>query len=835
MKAVILAGGFGTRLRPLTSNTPKPMAPVMNTPMLEHIINLLKKHNLTDITMMLYFQPEVITGYFGDGADFGVKINYLVSDRDLGTAGCITMAKEHLQDDQFLVISGDVFTNFNLTEAVGFHKKNQAVGTIVLTKATDPLRYGIVITEKDGRVKKLLEKPSWGEVFSDTINTGIYVFSPDVFKYIPAETDYDFSKQLFPDLLDKKQKLYGFTGEGYWKDIGTLAEYRSVHEDILNGDIECDIKGERKGKIGRDVWTGKDCRISPKARLKDSVVIGNNVTIEEGAEISNSVIGDNCYIDSGAKIVRSILWKDNVIEKEVDIKEAVVGNSNKIRWRAYIGVGAVISDNCFIGKESIIKPEVKLWPKKTVDDFSVVSSSLIYGERWSNRLFDIYGITSMANTELTPEIGAKIGAAYASTMKKGSYILISRDYHRTSFMLERAIMSGILSAGVNIHDFRIAPISVTKYVAKSLKVTGGLHIRKSPYDEKMIDIKFFDADGLDISLGQEKSIENSFFREEYRRADSESVGTIAYPPRALEYYRDGFMNCVDTDRIKKRRFRIIIDYSYSAALNIFPSILGELNCEVIALNAYNDEKKLTRKQEKFQEDLEKLAGMVRTLKADAGVMIDAGAQKIFLVDDGGTVLQDDDGLMVMTALFLAKNRGGVIAVPVNVTEAVESLAKGLGGSVMRVGTSYRAMMTAANSKKANFVAEEKGGYIFADFMPAFDSMMSTAKFLEFLADYGKPLSTMVASMPKYIKISDSVPVPWDKRGFVMGELVALKDNKIDEEIEGIQFRDEGSRVLLIPDNDRPVFHIYVEAKTKQAAKALLEKYKKFLHKFVEKV
>jgi mannose-1-phosphate guanylyltransferase/phosphomannomutase len=811
------------------------MAPVMNTPMLEHIINLIKKHGITDITMMLYFQPDVITGYFRDGSDFGVKISYLTSESDLGTAGCITLAKEQMKDDDFIIVSGDVLTNFNLSEALEFHKKNNAIGTIVLTKTTDPLRYGIVITEKDGRVKRLLEKPSWGEVFSDTINTGIYVFSPDVFKYIPMGVDFDFSKQLFPALLEHKERLFGFTGEGYWKDIGTLAEYRQVHEDILNGEIDCDIKGERKGKIGRDVWVGKDVKISPKAKLKDSVVMGNNVTIEEGAEIANSVIGDNVYIDSGAKIVRSIIWNNNVIEKEVDIKEAVIGNNNKIRYKAYIGVGAVISDNCFVGKESVIKPEVKLWPNKIVDDFSVVSSSLIHGERWSNRLFDIYGITSMANIELTPEIGAKIGAAYGSTLKKGSYVLVSRDYHRTSFMLERAIMAGILSAGVNIYDFRIMPLPVTKFVAKSLKVAGGLHIRKSPYDEKMIDIKFFDADGMDIGLSQEKSIENSFFREEYRRADNDSVGVISYPPRAIEYYKEGFMKAVDFEKIKKRRFRVIIDYSFSNALNIFPTILGELGCEVIALNAYNDEKRLTRTGEKFEESLEKMGEMVKTLKADAGIMIDAGAQKIFIIDDSGRVLADDDALLVMSKLFLASNKGATIAVPVNVAAVVDRTIVADGGKAVRVGTSYRAMMTAANSKKADFVMEEKGGYIFSSFQPTFDAMMSTVKFLEYLADYGKPLSTLVETIPSYIKIVDSVVVPWEKRGHVMKELVALKDNNTDEDIEGIQFKDGDSRVLIIPDNDRPIFQIYVEAKTRQSAKSLLEKHKKFLGKFVEKI
>lgn len=833
MKGVILAGGFGTRLRPLTVNIPKPMVPVMNIPILEHIINLLKKNGLTKIIINLFYQPEIISDYFKDGTNFGVQIKYVKADRDLGTAGCITLAKDTIKDSDFLVISGDVLTNFNLKEAIDFHNKNKSLATIVLTKSTDPLRYGIVITENDGMVKKLLEKPSWGEVFSDTINTGIYVFSSKIFDFIPQQTEYDFAKNLFPDLLSKKERLFGFVGRGYWKDIGTLSEYRQVHEDILNGDIDCEIKGERKGTIGRDVWVGKNVKIHPNAKLKDSVVIGNNVTIEDGVEIANSVIGDDCYIDSGAKIIRSILWNKNVIEKEVDIKECVIGSENKVRWKSYIGVGAVVSDNCFIGKESIIKPEVKLWPDKKVDDFSIVSSSLVWGERWSNRLFDIYGITAVANIELTPEIGAKIGSAYASTFPQGSYILISRDYHRSSFVIERAIMAGILSTGVNIFDFRIMPLPVTKYVAKSLQVAGGLHIRKSPYDEKMIDMKFFDKDGMDISLGQEKTIESSFFREEFRRVENNKVGIISYPPRALEYYLEGFKKNIDIEIIKQRKFKIVIDYSYGITSNIFPSVLGELNCEVIALNGYLDEKRLTRDHNKFESDLEKLSSTVGTLKADAGIMIDAGSQKIFIVDNKGRILKDNDGVLTMIKLFLNKNKGKTVAVPVNITLKVEEVVKEAEGNIIRCGTTYRSMMSVANEKKADFVAEEKGGYIFSDFNPTFDAMMSTVKFLEFLAFYNSSLSSLVDTLPSYNLLIDEEPVPWDKRGFVMMELMTLSDN--DNNIEGIEFKDGGSRILIIPDNDRPYFHIYAEGKTKQSAKNHLEKYRKMLKRIIGKI
>jgi mannose-1-phosphate guanylyltransferase/phosphomannomutase len=223
MQAVIMAGGFGTRLRPITCNVPKPMAPMANRPMLHHIIELLKVHQLTDLTMMLYYQPEVITGYFGDGSKMGVKVRYLRPESDLGTAGSVKYAHKNLTST-FVVISGDVLTDFDLTKAIEYHKKKNAIATMVLTRVANPLQYGVVITDNDGKIERFLEKPSWGEVFSDTINTGIYILEPEVFNYIPSDKSFDFSKELFPLLLKEEKALYGYIAEGYWKDVGNHEE-----------------------------------------------------------------------------------------------------------------------------------------------------------------------------------------------------------------------------------------------------------------------------------------------------------------------------------------------------------------------------------------------------------------------------------------------------------------------------------------------------------------------------------------------------------------------------------------------------------------------------------
>ena len=231
MKAIIMAGGEGSRLRPLTCTMPKPMAPVMNLPVMEHIIDLLKKHSITDIGVTLMYMPECITNYFGDGSAFGVKLTYFTEDTPMGTAGSVKAAEEFLSDD-FIVISGDALCDIDLSRAIAFHYEKGAEATLVLSPKDIPLEYGVVVTDDNGKIERFLEKPVWSQVFSDTVNTGIYVLNKKVLGYI-EKSPCDFSKDVFTKMLEDKKALYGFVTDGYWCDIGGLDAYRHCHYDIL--------------------------------------------------------------------------------------------------------------------------------------------------------------------------------------------------------------------------------------------------------------------------------------------------------------------------------------------------------------------------------------------------------------------------------------------------------------------------------------------------------------------------------------------------------------------------------------------------------------------------
>jgi mannose-1-phosphate guanylyltransferase/phosphomannomutase len=306
MKAVIMAGGEGSRLRPLTSLRPKPMVPIVNRPVMEHIVGLCHWHHIDEIIATLQFMPQVIRDYFGDGEEWGVSISYATEDKPMGTAGSVKNAQKLIGDETFVVISGDALTDVDLTEVVEFHRSKGGAVTIVLKHVPDPLEFGVVITDENGRIERFLEKPTWGQVFSDTINTGIYVCEPHVLDLIPAEGSFDFSADLFPLLMERGEELYGYITDGYWTDIGSLASYMQAHMDILDRKVGVFMSGV---KAAHEVWIGEGADVDPAAKIANHVVIGANAKIRAGAEIGEyAVIGDSTPRSSTRWCGRTRSW-----------------------------------------------------------------------------------------------------------------------------------------------------------------------------------------------------------------------------------------------------------------------------------------------------------------------------------------------------------------------------------------------------------------------------------------------------------------------------------------------------------------------------------------------
>ncbi len=823
MIAIVMAGGFGTRMRPLTCNIPKPMLPVANRPVMEHGLRLLKKHGFTDVRILLYYHPEVIREFFGDGKSLGLNLTYVTTETDLGTAGAVRYAQKE-SGDAALVISGDVLTDFDLTKVLATHKERASPATLVLTRVTNPLQYGVVITDANQRITRFLEKPTWGEVFSDTINTGIYVLEPAALAKIPEGREFDFSRNLFPLLMEQDMPILGCIASGYWRDIGSLAEYRQAQVDILRGEVDVEIHGQKSGRIGKDVWVGEGTKVDGSAKLRGAVVLGARVRVGAGAQVSNTIIGDDTVIEDGAVVADSVLWDHVVIGAEAELKEDVVASHCTIGRKAFLAEGVVVSDHCQLGAGTTVKADVKLWPYKTVEEGATLSSSLVWGEKWSRSLFGVYGVTGLTNVEITPEFAAKLGAAYGAGLGEGATVLFSRDPHKSSRLIGRALMSGILSTGVNVHDLQAVPIPMARFAIRSTGDVGGLHVRRSPYDRRITDIKFFDNAGMDASSSREKGIEGLFFREDFRRADAEATGEITFPQRVLEYYKEGLLAVADVEAIKKAKLKVVVDYAFGTASTIFPSVLGELGCEVVALNAYLDESKLTRTSEEFEAALAQLSTIVPTLRANLGVLMDAGGEKVFLVDETGRVLSGDEALAAVVLLGLKSGEVKGLAVPVSASQAIEEMAKPFAATVLRTRTTARSMMETASAGAVQLIGEGKGGFIFPKFHPAMDAQAAIVKTLEFLAKAGEPLSRIRETVPTYRMVQEHVPCQWEMKGSIMRNLIeATKEERV-ELLDGIKIFRDGGWVIVVPDGDRPLFHVVAEAATDAQAKGLAGRY-----------
>mgnify|MGYP001770729093 CR=1 FL=1 len=820
-----MAGGFGTRLRPLTCNTPKPMAPVMNKPMMHHIVELLKAHGITEMIATLFYSPDVITNSFGDGSRFGVKMAYVKADADYGTAGSVRNATKGL-NERVLVISGDVLTDFDLTAAMRFHEDKHAKATIVLTHAKNPLAYGVVITADDGTITRFLEKPSWGEVFSDTINTGIYILEPDVLELVPYREEFDFSKNLFPYLLRNRLGLYGYIAEGYWRDIGNLNEYQEAHLDALNGIVKVNIEGRRDGNL----YYGDGCSFQrDKLHIEGTVLLGKNVTIGDNVTLSNCVIGDTCVIGPGSTLRNVVLWNDVVIGHSAELSNDVVCSRCSIGEKAVISENVFIGDACWIGRNAQLSSNIKLWPEKVVEEGAILTRSLVWEDKWLRELFADARVTGLANIEMNPEFGAKLGAAYGAFIGEGKTVVTCRDSDNVSRMMNRALICGLISAGVNTYDLRAMSIPLLRHELSSGKEAGGIHVRRSPFDKNLTDIIFFDANGKDLPASKTKNIERLFFGEDFPRAPRDKVGNISFPERTTESYREKFLSSINVEAINKRKFNLVIDYSNGVASTIFPIILGSFDCQVIATNAHLDPRRLTRDQVEFENSLKQLAHVVTSLKYDLGCLIDAGGEKIFVVDEKGDIIPSDRLLTVVTGLFLETNPNTTaIAVPITSPGEIDMICAPRGVQVIKTRNSHLAMMEAATSKQVQFVGGSKGGFIFTDFFFATDAMYSLAKILEMMALTGKRLGEIDASLPRLASVKRNVNCSFELKGKVMRHIMKDSEGKERDLVDGVKiyFEHNGQKasVLLLPDKERPLFHINAEAANHALAERLAQQY-----------
>jgi NDP-sugar pyrophosphorylase family protein len=342
MKAILLAGGKGTRLRPLTIHTPKPIVPIFNRPFLNYQIDLLKQvPEIDEVILSLNYQPRRIEEIFGDGSEAGIKIRYVVEPAPLGTAGAVKYAGDNLTES-VVVFNGDVLTQIDLAAVIRLHRERRAKATIVLTPVENPAAYGLVDTDAGGNITRFLEKPRPDEITTNRINAGIYVLEPDTFDRIPKDVSWSIERSYFPSLIERKETFVAYIYEGYWIDIGTPEKYTQVHRDIMDGRY---LAAPFHESDRRRAAIAADARVEDGAMIESPCFIDEGVLIKAGARVGPySVIGRQTQIDEQAVIEGAIIWPNCRISKQAEIRNAIVGRNCHVGRNVTLNHGAVLGD-----------------------------------------------------------------------------------------------------------------------------------------------------------------------------------------------------------------------------------------------------------------------------------------------------------------------------------------------------------------------------------------------------------------------------------------------------------------------------------------------------------
>ncbi len=507
MKAVLLAGGEGSRLRPISAEVPKPMVRLLDKPVMEYAVELLKKHGFTDIITTLQTLPHKITDYFGDGAAWGVHMRHFIETTPLGTAGGVKACREQLGDEPVLIISGDAVTDFNLRECYEFHVRQNAEATLILHRQEELLDYGLVMAGPDGRVLRFIEKPSWGQVFTNTVNTGIYILNPSVLDDIPDKTFYDFAKDVFPAMLAQKRRLFAYVEENYWCDMGNTQAYLNCCCDALEGKIALStpLQTEAPGDaqvtqpvyLGREAQLGKGCRIGPYT------VLGAGSCVGEGAVVECSVV-DGAQIEASARI-----------------EGAFVGRGSLVREGACLREGAVVGENVVIGEHAELTGGARVWPNKEIDAGIRVEGSVTSGAARKMASFDGHGtLSGQLKVELTPEFCMRLGSVAASFVRGGE-VGLSVQGGEAARMAALAIETGLCAAGGNLLRTDASFTAEASYAARHYKLPLSIFVEQ---DGERFSLRFVDETGLPIEREVERKLEALTARGESALAGVRDIG-----------------------------------------------------------------------------------------------------------------------------------------------------------------------------------------------------------------------------------------------------------------------------------------------------------------------
>jgi len=803
----------------MTASMPKPLLPVVNKPIMEYVLALVKRHGLDEAVVTVQFLASLVRNYFGDGEELGMSLQYANEETPLGTAGSVKNAEEALRDDTFLVISGDALTDIDLTDLIRFHRERGALVTVCLKRVTNPLEFGITIIDEDGRVDRFLEKPTWGEVFSDTVNTGIYVMEPEIFDFIAAGEIVDWSGDVFPALMAAGRPIYGYVADGYWEDVGTHEAYLRAQADVLSGLVQADIDGF---EVAPGIWIAEGAEVDHDAVLKGPLYVGDYAKVEAGAELREyTVLGSNVVVRSSAFLHRAIVHDNVYIGPQTNLRGCVIGKNADVMRAARIDEGAVIGDECLIEEEALVSGGVKVYPFKTIEAGAVVNTSVIWESRGQSSLFGPTGVSGIVNVEITPELAVRLASAYATTLRKGSTVVTARDHSRAARALKRAVIAALTASAIDVRDLECQPLPVLRLESRA--VAGGIMIKTTTGVPDSVDISFLDARGTELSQAAQRKLERIYSRQEYRRAFPGEIGDLTFPSRSLENYAQLLLQSIDTTDVTD--LRVVIDAGGGAASLVLPMLLGRLGVDAHVVGVGLDEVHPTETAADRAAALERLTSLVASSQASFGVYFGPVGERLAVVDETGRIIDESRALLVFLDLVAAEIRRGRIALPVTTTRVAERVARSYGVDVEWTRTSAGELSRAAEQPGLIFAGDGDGGYVIPEFSGALDGIAAFVRLAGLVARTHLPLSRIDARIPSSNVQRRDVPTPWAAKGMVMRSVVEAAGDRELDTTDGVRIvESDGRWVLVLPDPAQALTHLWAEAPTAHSAAALLDEW-----------
>lgn len=769
MKAIIMAGGEGSRLRPLTCDCPKPMVPVLDRPVMEYALELLKRHSVKEVGVTLQYLPDRIQDHFGDGSEFSVDMKYYVERTPLGTAGSVRQAIEFL-DETFVVLSGDGLTDCDLSEALRFHRAKGALATMVLKRVESPLEYGVVITDADGRVRRFVEKPGWGEVFSDTVNTGIYILEPEVLKSIPEGRAFDFGRELFPQLVNRDKPVYAYVMEGYWCDIGDTSAYLRAHIDAMDGRIQLPMP-VRPGGVCRM----QGAQVDRGAVLEGPCFIGSGARIEEGARVgAYSVIGAGAVVQPQASIKRAVLWQGAQVLERGQVRGGVLCRGAVLGRDAAAFEESVLGDCVRLGDRCTLLPGVRIWPHKRVDEGVRVDQNLVWGARSAPRFEG--GALALES----PQQAAQVVQAYCAAMKPREVVL-GRAASPVAQALALSVSAGLMAQGVQVLDSGISTLPQLRSTMWSLGARGALLVGEQ-------GLTLLAESGAALTREQERKVEGMLIRQEFEAAFSGPTHKPVPLGRTDLTYMGMLLGSVDRERFLSDPPKLAVYAPGEQMLSLAERVLERAGCAVRA---------------EWEEEMMELA------PGEIGLWLDDTGETLRLADSEGML---EDGQQQQLMAFLALEKGVKrLIVPMGTTHAVRRLAERYEASVEYVKSDRVSCMLSC------LKAGEEG---MLQFLIRYDALYAALAVLEHLTASQLPLRQLLLGMQTLYRRVRSVPVDWRDKGRVLRALSELEPGA--DLMDGLSVENDRGWAWVSPSSDRAECLVVSESVDMEAAKELCD-------------